>query len=60
MNKEDKVIVVEDDVLLSPYFLQYMNDALNAYSSDTSVFAVGAWTYFTRRISMKKLSFPLS
>lgn len=49
LNTEDKVIVVEDDVLLSPYFLQYMNDALNAYSSDTSVFAVGAWTYFTRR-----------
>ena len=24
LNKEDKVIVVEDDVLLSPYFLHYL------------------------------------
>jgi hypothetical protein len=49
INRFGTVIVVEDDVLLSPHFLNYMNAALKAYANDEKVFAVGSWTYFTRR-----------
>ena len=31
--KNDKLIVLEDDNLTSPFFLQFMNDSLNLYKS---------------------------
>src|SRR5215213_1521240 len=34
VNEYGKVIVLEDDLLTSPYFLQYMNDALNLYENN--------------------------
>ena len=47
VNEFGKVIVVEDDVLLSPYFLKFMNDALDKYEHDERVCGVGSWNYFT-------------
>jgi FkbM family methyltransferase len=39
-----KVIVVEDDLELSPSFLNYMNDALQMYEDDDKVFHIsGYW-----------------
>jgi hypothetical protein len=46
LDKYDRVIVVEDDVELSPYFLDYMNDALEAYKDDERILTVGSWNYF--------------
>lgn len=37
VNKYDKLIVLEDDLVTSPYFLQYMNDALNVYRNEQKV-----------------------
>jgi len=34
------VIVLEDDLILSPYFLEYMNDALRIYESDQQVIQI--------------------
>lgn len=42
-----KVIVVEDDLILSPYFLKFMNDALEKYKDDDRVAAVSAYVYPT-------------
>lgn len=44
-NEFGKVIVLEDDLVTSPYFLQYMNDALDFYESEESVVAVDAYMY---------------
>ncbi len=44
-NDFGKVIVLEDDLITSPYFLQYMNDALDFYEKDESVVAVDAYMY---------------
>ena len=33
----DKVIVLEDDLILSPYFLRFMNDALIIYEGESKV-----------------------
>lgn len=46
VSKYGKVIVIEDDVLLSPYFLQFMNDALDANSDNKQVLSIGSWNYF--------------
>lgn len=40
-----KVIVLEDDLVTSPYFLQYMNDALMLYESDKSVASIHGYIY---------------
>ena len=40
VNDYGRVIVLEDDLLTSPYFLQFMNDALNLYENDEGVGAI--------------------
>ncbi|MCL2334147.1 MAG: hypothetical protein FWC52_05105 [Candidatus Methanoplasma sp.] len=40
VSKHGKVIVVEDDVVTSKDFLRFMNDCLNYYEKDPSVFTV--------------------
>jgi hypothetical protein len=39
-----RVIVVEDDILVSPHFLAYMNDALERYASDPRVASIHAYS----------------
>ncbi len=41
----DRVIVVEDDLVVSPGFLQYMNAALVAYEREPSVMHVSGYMY---------------
>ena len=43
VNKYGKIIVVEDDIVTSPYFLRYMNDALNFYVDNKSIFSVNSF-----------------
>lgn len=43
VNKYDEVIVVEDDLIVSPYFLRYMNEALEKYRDDDRVGSVSAF-----------------
>ena len=45
INKHGKVIVVEDDLVSSPYFLQFMNDALNVYASSALVACISGYVY---------------
>lgn len=40
-----KVIVVEDDLVTSRYFLRYLNDALNLYASDSDVISIHGYIY---------------
>jgi len=46
VNEYGKVIVLEDDLILSPYFLQFMNDALEVYKDDEKVGHVHACEFF--------------
>ncbi|WP_345954868.1 glycosyltransferase [Mucilaginibacter sp. PAMB04168] len=45
VNDYGKVIVFEDDLLSSPYTLQYFNEALDRYSTDEKVMHIGAYMY---------------
>lgn len=45
VNKYGRVIVVEDDLILSPYFLQFMNDGLEKYEDDDRVSAISGFIY---------------
>lgn len=52
-----RVIVLEDDVLLAPCFLQYMNDALLKYADDENVLSIGSWNYFSEKKEYEEQTF---
>lgn len=45
IEKHGRVIVLEDDLVTSPYFLKYMNEALDFYESYKSVFSISSQSY---------------
>ena len=45
LEDHDRVIVIEDDLLLSPYFLQYMNIGLSIYQNEERVASIHGYTY---------------
>lgn len=45
LSKYDAYIYSEDDNIFSPYFLQFMNDGLEKYKDDNSVFAMCGYSY---------------
>jgi hypothetical protein len=45
VNEYDKVIVFEDDLLSSPYTLQFFNESLTRYAKEEKVMHVGAYMY---------------
>jgi len=45
INKYGRAIVLEDDLVSSPYFLKYMNDGLDFYSEQEQVASIHAYIY---------------
>ncbi|GAA0213597.1 glycosyltransferase [Methylophaga marina] len=45
VNEFGKVIVLEDDLVTSPYFLSYMNDGLSLYENDENVASIHGYVY---------------
>lgn len=45
VNEYGKVIVVEDDLLTSKYFLKFMNDGLDVYASEKNVASIHGYVY---------------
>ena len=48
VNKYGKVIVLEDDIVTSRYFLKFMNEALEVYQDDERVISIHGYTYPVR------------
>lgn len=40
-----RVVVLEDDLFTSPYFLRYMNEALEMYATDEQVISIHGYVY---------------
>ena len=45
IQKYGKVSVLEDDLKLSPYFLEYMNDALEYYREDEKIWSISGYSF---------------
>lgn len=45
VNEYGSIIVLEDDLLTSPYFLKYMNEAMNIYENEDDVISVHGYVY---------------
>ena len=56
LNNDDGIIVLEDDLLLDEYFLEFMNKSLNEYKESGDVYHVNGWSY-PQLINRKKSNF---
>lgn len=45
VNQHGKVIAIEDDMVTSPYFLEYMNNALTFYQNEEQVISIHGYNY---------------
>lgn len=50
IEKYGQVIVVEDDLILSPYFLNYMNGALEYYKNDSQIWSISGYSFPMKRL----------
>lgn len=48
-NKMGRAIVLEDDIVVSRHFLQYMNESLEMYAEDEKVISIGAYMFPIKR-----------
>ena len=46
----DKIIVLEDDLVVAPYFLKFMNDALVKYIDNDNVISIHGYVYPVKNI----------
>jgi hypothetical protein len=45
LNDYESIIVLEDDMIVSPHFLSYMNDGLKKYQNDDRVISIHGYVY---------------
>lgn len=45
INKYGKAIVLEDDIVTSPYFLSFMNEALEFYNDDKRIYSISGYNF---------------
>jgi hypothetical protein len=45
VNQYGKIIVLEDDIVTSSYFLKFMNDALDFYADNIGVWHISGWNH---------------
>lgn len=57
VNDYGKVIVFEDDLLSSPYTLQYFNEALDRYANQPEVMHIGAYMYDLKAANLPQTFF---
>ncbi|MCD9513346.1 glycosyltransferase [Photobacterium carnosum] len=43
--KHGRAIVLEDDIVTSPFFLTYMNEALEKYKNNKKIWHISGWNY---------------
>ncbi|MCX6715601.1 MAG: glycosyltransferase [Candidatus Taylorbacteria bacterium] len=49
VNRYSKIIVMEDDLVTSPYFLKYMNEGLELYKNEKSVASIHGYVYPSKK-----------
>lgn len=45
IEKFGKVIVLEDDLIVHPFFLRFLNEALEFYKADKRIYSIGGFNY---------------
>lgn len=59
--KYEKVIVLEDDIVVSPYFLDFMNQGLKLYANEHKVYGISGYKYPTSEtININSFFLPIA
>lgn len=59
VNQHGKIIVLEDDLITSPFFLDFMNKGLDFYQENDQVLGVGGYFYFPNEDLNETFLLPL-
>jgi len=54
LNQYGRAIVLEDDLVTSPYFLKFMNQALDTYQSRPDIFSISGYNHPPSKIPIPK------
>jgi hypothetical protein len=54
INKYNKVIVLEDDLVTSPYFIKYMNESLQFYKNSNDILSITGYSFSTEIMDFPK------
>lgn len=57
LKKHSKIIILEDDLIVSKFFLKYMNESLKKFENFKRIWHISAWNYDIRNINSKKDAF---
>jgi hypothetical protein len=57
IEKHGKVIVLEDDLITAPNFLNFMNQALNFYEPNKAIFSISGYTFNLSGLKNKNVDF---
>jgi hypothetical protein len=57
VNENGRVIVLEDDLVVTPYFLNFMNSALEVYESDDKVMHVSGYMFPVDNVELPETLF---
>jgi hypothetical protein len=58
MAEKQRIIVLEDDMLTSPHFLTYMNEALDKYADDNRVVSIHGYAYPVNQLLPESFFLP--
>lgn len=58
VNQYGRIIVLEDDMVTSPFFLTYMNQALEMYAEDDRVISIHGYVYPVRQVLPEAFFLP--
>jgi hypothetical protein len=58
VNEYGRIIVLEDDILTSPYFLQYMNEGLILFDEDDRVISIHGYVYPVKHLLPEAFFLP--
>lgn len=54
LNEYDKIIVLEDDLMTSPYFLNFMNSALETFADRDDIFSITGFSFSSAFMNFQK------
>ena len=54
LHEHKKIIIVEDDIVTSKYFLKFMNEALDFFENDELIFSVSGYNYPEKTMTIPK------
>jgi hypothetical protein len=60
INQYGKVIVLEDDLVTSPFFLQFMNEGLDLYQNTSNVYSINGFMFPVNYHKLSSVLLPFS